>query len=456
MPGDDLGDHFYEEVEVSRPRRVRLVLSAVSAALALAMSGCSVGSIGGSDDSGSQTTISYLTTDDPAAVATNDALIKAFMAKNSDIIVKHDTRPGGTEGDNLVKTRLSTGEMADVFNYNSGSLFQAINPDTNLVPLDDQPWSKSLDKLFVPQVSTDKALYGAPLGSSSGGGVLYNRKVYDRLGLKVPTSWAEFVANNKKIAEDDGDVTPIEQTYGDTWTSQLFVLADFANVAAQDPKWAEEYTRHHRKYAEQPGLQSFLNQAEMAKKGYFNKDFASATYEKGVEAIATGNAGHYPMQTSAVSLIKQSNADHLDDVGFFALPARDAANTTATVWLPNGLYIPKTTTDDKLDAAKKFIDFVMSAEGCKIQIEKGSIAGPFSDNDCQVPSDVPPIVSDLQGYYDKDKTGPALEFISPIKGPNLENITVEVGSGIRSAKAGAALYDKDVQKQAQQLGLPGW
>ena len=33
---------------------------------------------------------------------------------------------------------------------------------------------------------------------------------------------------------------------------------------------------------------------------------------------------------------------------------------------------------------------------------------------------------------------------------------VEVGSGIKSGKQGAQLYDRDVKKQAQQLGLPGW
>jgi raffinose/stachyose/melibiose transport system substrate-binding protein len=43
-----------------------------------------------------------------------------------------------------------------------------------------------------------------------------------------------------------------------------------------------------------------------------------------------------------------------------------------------------------------------------------------------------------------------------VKGPALEQITVEVGSGIRSAADAAALYDKDVEKQAKQLGLPGW
>ncbi len=38
------------------------------------------------------------------------------------------SRPGGTDGDNIIKTRLATGEMTDVFRYNTGSLFQAINP----------------------------------------------------------------------------------------------------------------------------------------------------------------------------------------------------------------------------------------------------------------------------------------------------------------------------------------
>ena len=45
--------------------------------------------------------------------------------------MKLETQPGGTEGDNLMKTKLSTGSMEDVFHYNSGSLMQALNPDTD-------------------------------------------------------------------------------------------------------------------------------------------------------------------------------------------------------------------------------------------------------------------------------------------------------------------------------------
>jgi raffinose/stachyose/melibiose transport system substrate-binding protein len=75
---------------------------------------------------------------------------------------------------------------------------------------------------------------------------------------------------------------------------------------------------------------------------------------------------------------------------------------------------------------------------------------------CELPADAPQVVKDLVAYVDAGKVTTALEFQSPIKGPALEQITVEVGSGLRSAADGAALYDKDVKKQAQQLGLPGW
>ena len=440
-------------------RRRRVLASTIGAiaALSLGLSSCSVGEIGGESGGGEggTTEVTYLTQNGADSVAFGEALIEKFQAANPDIKVTMDNQPGGTEGDNLMKTKLATGEMADVFHYNTGSLFQALNPDQNLTLLTDEPWVAELSEDFKSVVSTPNGTYGAPWNTTRAGGVLYNKKVYQSLGLEVPTSWSEFEANIEKV-KADGKVTPVLQTYGDTWTSQLFVLGDFANVSAEDPDWATEYTANKRKYAEQPALQSFANQAKMHEAGYFNKNFASATYDAGTKAIATGEAAHYPMLTSALSLIQQNNPDNLNDVGFFALPAQDAADTRATIWMPNAFYIPKTTEGAELEAAKKFVAFANSPEGCEIQATIGAPAGPFAIKSCTVPDNAPDVVKDIQPYVDGGKTGLALEFLSPIKGPNLERITVEVGSGIRSAEEGAKLYDEDVKKQAQQLGLPGW
>ena len=109
-----------------------------------------------------------------------------------------------------------------------------------------------------------------------GGGIFYNTKVYDELGLEVPKTWDEFMANNEKI-KAAGKV-PIAQTYRDTWTSQLFVLADFYNVLAEVPTFADDYTANKAKYATTPaamnGFQHLAGclQGRLLQRGFRRRD----------------------------------------------------------------------------------------------------------------------------------------------------------------------------------------
>ncbi|MCT9621557.1 MULTISPECIES: ABC transporter substrate-binding protein [unclassified Curtobacterium] len=438
----------------ARPLTTRLLAIGGAAVLIGSLAACSSGGSADTGSGGGKVTITYLADNAEATAATAKPLIAAFEKANPDITVKFDTKPQGTDGDNLVKTRLSTGEMADVFNYNSGSLMQALNPDNTLVDLSKESWAKDVDPQFTKVVSTDKGMYGAPFGTSFGGAVLYNKKVYADLGLSVPTTWSDFISNSEKIK--DAGIAPIIQTYGDTWTSQLFVLGDFANITAQQKNWATQYTKHKESYAEQPALAGFQHLQEGKDKDLYNEDYASATQANGLKMLAEGKGAQYPMLTNAISAIQQDSPDAVNDIGAFALPAENADDTNLTIWEPNGLYIPKTTTGDKLAAAKKFVAFANSSEGCKVQNDTGTPGGPYVISTCTLPDSVPPMIGDLQKYLDDGKASPALEFLSPIKGPNLEKICVQVGSGITNAAKGADQYDDDVVQQAQQLGIKGW
>jgi raffinose/stachyose/melibiose transport system substrate-binding protein len=399
-------------------------------------------------------TLTYYIDDNPTNVATAEGLKAAFEAVNPGITIELETHPGGSEGDNLVKTRLATGDMPDLFRYNAGSLFRALNPPQNMLDLTNEPFMANIIDSFDPVVSVDGKIYGVPEEAAMGGGVLYNKKIYADLGLSVPKSWAEFMANNEKIKA--AGKAPVIQTFGETWTSQLFVLADYYNVQAAVPDFAEKYTNNQAKYATTPAaLKGFERQEEVFKAGYLNEDFAAATFADGIRMVATGEGAHYPMLTFAIGAIAQDYPDNLQDVGFFAMPGDDAATNGLTVWMPAALYIAKTT--EHPEEAKRFVAFVASTKGCDVRSAANGATGPYLIKGCTLPATVPPAVADLLPYFQKDgATAPALEFLSPIKGPALEQITVEVGSGIRSAAEGAALYDEDVKKQAQQLGLPGW
>lgn len=402
-----------------------------------------------------QTTLTVLIDEAPESTAQMDALIAAYTAMHPDVSFDVEIRPGGGDGDNIVKTRLATGEMADVFSYNSGSLFQAINPTETLMPLTDLPAMENVIDSFKPVVTgTDGNVYGIPNGPAMGGGIFYNRKIYEELGLSVPTTWDEFMANSQ--AAKDAGYTGVYQSYGSTWTSQLFVLGDFFNVQAAEPDFATRYTNNQAKYAtSEAALRGFAYNQAVFDAGLLNEDFGAATFEEGMEAVATGTAAHYPMLTFAIGQVATNFPDDLANLGFFAQPGPTADANGLTVWMPSAWYIPANT--DAADVAKDFVSFIGSVEGCQVMINAIGATGPYLIEGCELPAEVPQAVADMMPYFmEEGRTAPALEFLSPIKGPNLEHLLVEVGSGIRPAAEAAELYDQDVVKQAQQLGLPNW
>ncbi|NBD24698.1 ABC transporter substrate-binding protein [Paenibacillus glycinis] len=379
--------------------------------------------------------------------------VAAEAEKKLNIAIEFDIKPDGTEGDNLVKTRLATGDMDDLLVYNTGSLLQALNPADNFLDMANEPFMTDVMDAFKTVVTIDGKVFGAPVGSSSAGAILYNKKVYSELGLKVPTTWAEFMDNNAKIKA--AGKTAVIASYKETWTSQLFVLGDYYNVATQVPSFAADYTANKAKYATTPeALRGFEKTAEVFKAGYMNKDFLATTYDVALKMLADGTGVHYPMLTGGLDTIMQNSPDKIGDIGVFPIPSDKAEVNGLTVWMPSGMYINKNSK--KIEAAKQWVAYFVSKEGQTAFSSKVKAAGPYVIKGIDLPADSYEGVKDMQPYFDAGKTAPALEFVSPVKGPNLENITVAVGSGISDALKGAKDYDKDIEKQAQQLDLPGW
>src|SRR4051794_18098986 len=154
-------------MKLTNKRRPTAVVVGVAVA-SLALAAC-----GGSDDGGSsggKVTLSFLVDNSETSVATAQGLADAYHKKNSDVTIDIEQRPQGSDGDNVVKTRLSTGDMTDIFMYNSGSLFQALNPKQTMVPAEGD-WTGDLAESFTASVSADDKVYGAPFGYFMGGGI---------------------------------------------------------------------------------------------------------------------------------------------------------------------------------------------------------------------------------------------------------------------------------------------
>jgi raffinose/stachyose/melibiose transport system substrate-binding protein len=384
-----------------------------------------------------------------------NAMTAAFMKANPDIIVKTNFVPGGVEGDALVKSQLASGTMTDVFAYNVGALMQAIDPVRNLVNLKNEPWMKSVNTGFIPSATgADGGVYAAPFGTAMGGGILYNKRIYSKLGLQSPLTWKDFMANNAKIKK--AGITPVISSWKDSWTAQLFVLGDHFNVAAAMPGFEDKFTKNKIVLAKNAAtLAGFQHLEEVRKAGYYNKDVAATTFAKALEYLALGKGAHYPMLSAGIDTIVANFPTKASDIGFMAQPGTNAKSNGVTVWMPSGVYIAKTTKN--LEAAKKFVAWTVSKESFEVQNKVVPPSGPYFIKGAPVSGNLTGVFTDLYNYMQgKGTSYPALEFLTPVKGPNLSQICVEIGSGQKNALQGAQSYQKDLQKQSQQLGLPGW
>ena len=239
-------------VRIRRSARPLLLASA----LALVVTGCSVGSVGssGGDASGSgeATTISVLYSTGTA----NDALMKAlgdgFTAANPNIKITFETQPGGTEGDNLVKTSSPPARWPTSSTTTPARCSRRSNP-TRTWSTSDRRAVRSTAHRRV-QAGGDRrtaAVRRARRGTSMGGGVLYNKKIYADLGLTVPTTWAEFMANNEKI-KAAGKVAPVDPDLRRHLDLAALRARRLLQRPGRDPDLAEDYTANKAKYADEP------------------------------------------------------------------------------------------------------------------------------------------------------------------------------------------------------------
>jgi len=173
-----------------------------------------------------------------------------------------------------------------------------------------------------------------------------------------------------------------------------------------------------------------------------------------VEKLANGEGAHWAMLTQALSSVANAYPGKIDDIGVFGVPGDDPNNHGVTVWTSNGIYINKNSKN--LELAKQWVAFYLSQEGLRIYSQARKPDGPFSIKNVTLPDTVYAGVKEMQPYFNQGKADVALEFESPIKGPNLEQILVEVMNGTMTPAQAAVAYDQDVAKQAIQLGIQGW
>ncbi len=294
-----------------------------------------------------------------------DQLIVEFQKANPDITVKQVTFPYADYQTRVVAANMS-GKGPDVMQLFYGWLDKfAVGGILQPLPKDTFPHDK-IESDFFPIVSAMKRgddYYGLPTAVRSLA-LFYNKKLFTEAGLDPntpPKTLDEFVAAAQKIAKHDA-------------SGNLTVAGSTLDMGGQDHQWwrevlirqfgGEPYTDGDKKvtYDSEAGLKalSFYTSLQLEKKigqvGFM---------DEGQAAFRGGKAGMTIDGTFRLGSFK-SIKDF--EWGVTELPANaEGIRSNYASYFANG--ISAKTTGEELEASKKFLAYISSAEAMDIWLK---------------------------------------------------------------------------------------
>lgn len=348
-------------------KKLPMALGAFAASVALLTTGCSDPGNGGStattvavtawpaqDTTLAGTTLTLWTAQTSSKLPA--AVISAFEAKTG-AKVNLVTIPDPYE--NGIQTKVATGDKPDLALWQpTASQLSVLNAKQNLQPLDNAPWIDSLKPQYRDLTGIlDKTRYAALISTPSVIGVYYNKQVLKDSGITtLPKNFSELLADADKVKA--AGKTPFFDIGGDKWGTQWFVDVQLGE-AAKAGLW-DRVNQRQEKFTDPTILGAIQTYQDLIKKGMFNSNIKTATFDEQTTAMLDGSTGMtVQLDSLYTAMLQQVGKDKLDStVGFFPI-SQDGTIATYNPDQSNGLVAFNTGDQKRMAAAKQFMAFWM-------------------------------------------------------------------------------------------------
>lgn len=296
----------------------------------------------------------------PEAVEVFKKLEEKFNSTHDDIHLKIDSP---NDAMTILKTRFVREDYPDILGI-GGDINYSYFIDSNiLADVSDfdglsevnEGYVNILDGLeFVPTEGT----YGVPYVANAAG-ILYNRKMFQDHGWKIPTTWEELMTLCDTIQSEG--ILPFYFGFKDTWTclapwNSLAVDLAPSDVCQQVNAGNAKFSDEYRETAEK-----MLKLVQYGEEGPF-----AYGYNDACTAFANGESAMFAIGSYAVPQIKSVNPDL--DIDSFVTPGSDSADGNT---LNSGVDLMFAVTEDceNKEAAYEVIRFLMEDENIQLYLD---------------------------------------------------------------------------------------
>lgn len=290
---------------------------------------------------------------------TFDKLIAKFEKENPNIDVVNVNPP---DAETVLKTRVAKRDIPDIVAIGANSTFAELSKAGVFVDVTSASELDSIQSAYIDMlrdVTGLEKVYAIPYAANADG-IIYNKAIFNELGLTVPKTWDELIAVAEKVKA--AGKTPFYFTFKDAWTTLPAYNALAANTQGENffDQLNDGKTTFQKGYKE--ATEKFVQLLEYGHKDNFGKSYAD-----GNVAFAKGESVMYLQGIWAIPEIRKANPDI--ELGVFPYPAtNDPENTKLVSGVDLLLAISKTSKHP--EEARKFVNFLLDPENAKFYLSE--------------------------------------------------------------------------------------
>ncbi|MFC4599281.1 extracellular solute-binding protein [Cohnella hongkongensis] len=320
-------------------------------------------------------------------------IIEEYQAENPNVTVKQEVLEN-EQYKAKIKVLSAVNDLPDVGMTWAAGYLKPFVEGQLLTPLDDLLRGDLKDSFVsgtTEAYAVDGLTYALPLEFNLAP-VYYNKKIFARYGLQVPTTYEEFLHIVEVLAAADG-VEPIALGNKDRWTGSLWYMYMADRIAGTEAlasaiKGASSFT--------DPGLVEAAKRIQdLVDMDAFNQGFNGLSNDEAKAEFVDEKAAMYMVGTWELPNYT-TNQDipqsFRDSVGFFKFPAADGERSDIDSWVGGpgvGLFVAEDSPVK--EEAKRFVEYFVKRWGeesvtgagvipaTKVNTSKGQLPQLYTD-----------------------------------------------------------------------------
>ncbi len=302
-----------------------------------------------------QRVLRYYADFDPAPLAAFEAAIADFEATNPDIDVQ--LQNFDHEGYKTAIRNFLTADAPDLANWYAGNRMAPFVNAGQFMDVSDVWEANGLhDSLgsAAASMTIDGKQWGVPYTYYQWG-IYYNKAVYEQVGVEVPSTWEEFLANCAKFKEAGIDCVT-------TGTRALWPGAgifDYLNLRTNGYDFHMALTNGEVAWTDDRVRATFAEWAKLVEPGYITENHAALDWQDAAALFVQGQAANYVMGNFAVAVFKEGGMTD-ETLGFMPFPTINPDVVRAEEAPTDTVHIPVGATN--VEDAKTFLAYLAQAD----------------------------------------------------------------------------------------------